>query len=114
MTLSALLPLLSESERFQELIDRLREPISHETLIAPEAPTPYAVGALWRSFGAPVVVVTSQPESARRLTDQLFTWLGEDAPIYHFTENETLPYERLTPDRGATHQRIRAMAALED
>jgi transcription-repair coupling factor (superfamily II helicase) len=114
MTLSALLPLLSESERFQELIDRLREPTSRETLIAPEAPTPYAVGALWRSFGAPVVVVTPQPESARRLTDQLFTWLGEDAPIYQFTENETLPYERLTPDRGATHQRIRAMAALED
>ena len=114
MTLSALLPLLSESERFQELMDRLREPVSHEALIAPEAPTPYVVGALWRAFGAPVVVVTPQPEAARRLADQLFTWLGEDAPVYQFAENETLPYERLSPDRGATHQRIRSLAALED
>ena len=114
MTLSALLPLLSESERFQELIDRLRAPESREVLIAPDAPTPYVVGALWRAFGAPVVVVTPQPETARRLTDQLFTWLGEDAPVFQFAETETLPYERLSPDRGATHQRIRSLAALED
>ncbi|MBT3942478.1 MAG: transcription-repair coupling factor, partial [Chloroflexi bacterium] len=114
MTLSALLPLLTESERFQELIERLQGPSARETLIAPDAPTPYAVGALWRSFGAPVVVVTPQPEAARRLTDQLYTWLGDDAPIHQFAENETLPYERLTPDRGATHQRIRSLAALED
>jgi transcription-repair coupling factor (superfamily II helicase) len=114
MTLSALLPLLSESERFQELIDRLHKPSAREALIAPDAPTPYAVGALWRSFGAPVVVVAPQPEAARRLTDQLYTWLGDDAPIFQFAENETLPYERLTPDRGATHQRIRSLAALED
>lgn len=114
MTLSALLPLLTESERFQELIERLQGPVSRETLIAPDAPTPYVVGALWRSFGAPIVVVTPQPEAARRLTDQLFTWLGDDAPIHQFAENETLPYERLTPDRGATHQRIRSLAALED
>ncbi|HJM52456.1 MAG TPA: transcription-repair coupling factor [Dehalococcoidia bacterium] len=114
MTLSALLPLLSESERFQELIHRLRAPRSREVLIAPDAPTPYAVGALWRSLGAPIVVVTPQPESARRLTAQLYTWLGDNAPIYQFAENETLPYERLSPDRGATHQRLRSLAALED
>ncbi|MFP6679008.1 MAG: transcription-repair coupling factor [Dehalococcoidia bacterium] len=114
MTLSALLPLFTENERLQELIERLQGPNSRETLIVPEAPTPYVVGALWRSFGAPVVVVTAQPEAARRLTDQLFTWLGEDAPIHQFAENETLPYERLTPDRGATQQRIRSLAALQD
>ena len=81
MTLSALLPLLSESERFQDLMDRLREPVSHEALIAPGAPTPYVVGARGRAFGAPVVVVTPQPEGARRLADPCFTLLGGDAPV---------------------------------
>ncbi|MDA1257016.1 MAG: transcription-repair coupling factor [Chloroflexi bacterium] len=114
MTLSALLPLLNESERFQELIDRLRKPEVREALIAPDAPTPYVVGALWRVFGAPVVVVTPLPDAARRLADQLYTWLGDDAPIFQFAENESLPFERLSPDRAATHQRIRALAALED
>ncbi|MEE8363754.1 MAG: hypothetical protein V3S18_06770, partial [Dehalococcoidia bacterium] len=113
MTLSALLPLLSQTERFGELIESLRRPAASLSLVAPEPPTAYTVASLWREFGAPVIVLAPGPDIARRIADQLFTWCGDDAPVFQFVENETLPFERLSPDRGATHQRLRALAALE-
>ena len=57
-------------------------------------------------------VLTPNPESARKLHDRLFTWLGDDAPIFHFAESEDIPFERYVPDLGASHQRLRALAAL--
>ncbi|MEE8443216.1 MAG: DEAD/DEAH box helicase, partial [Dehalococcoidia bacterium] len=63
-------------------------------------------------LGVPILVVTPRPEDARRLYDRLLAYWGEETPVYHYTELEALPFERLTPDTATTHQRLRALAAL--
>ena len=112
MSLSGLLPLLGETEQFAALLNSLRPPRARAAAIAPDPATEYVVAALWRESDAPMFVLTPNPESARKLHDRLFTWLGDDAPIFHFAESEDIPFERYVPDLGASHQRLRALAAL--
>jgi transcription-repair coupling factor (superfamily II helicase) len=112
MSLSGLLPLLGETEQFAALLNSLRAPRAQAALIAPDPATECTVAALWRESGAPIFVLTPNPESARKLHDRLFTWLGDDAPIFHFAESEDIPFERYVPDHGASHNRLRALSAL--
>ncbi len=82
------------------------------TAIIPDAAAAYTLAALWAELDVPVLVVTPNPESARRLADQLAVWAGEDAPFFQFVETENIPFERYVPDPGSTHLRLRALAAL--
>ena len=111
MTLSGLLPLLTRNRQFGELIETLRLGTGREAIVAPDPATAYLVAAIWREFGAPVVVVTSNPEAARRLADQLAVWRS-DAPVFQFAETENIPFEHYVPDMLSTHQRLQALAAL--
>ena len=112
MSLSGLLPLLGETEQFAALLNSLHAPRAQAAVIAPDPATECTVAALWRESGAPIFVLTPNPDSARRLHDRLFTWLGDDAPVFHFSESEDIPFERYVPDHGASHTRLRALAAL--
>ena len=113
MTLSGLLPLLTRNKQFGELIDALRLGTGREAVVAPDPATAYLVAAIWREFGAPVVVVTPNPEAARRLADQLGVW-RDDSPVFQFAETENIPFEHYIPDMLSTHQRLQALAALID
>ena len=112
MSLSGLLPLLGQTEQFSGLINSLKSPRGQAAAIAPDPATEATIATLWREIDAPVFVLTPNPESARKLHDRLFTWLGDSAPIFHFAESEDIPFERYVPDLGASHQRIRTLAAL--
>lgn len=112
MSLSGLLPLLGRTAQFSGLINSLKSPRGQAAAIAPDPATEATIATLWREIDAPVFVLTPNPESARKLHDRLFTWLGDSAPIFHFAESEDIPFERYVPDLGASHQRIRTLAAL--
>ncbi len=73
---------------------------------------PGYIGALWRQKGRPLLVITPRPEDARRLHDQLLTYLGEGGPVYLLPEPEVLPFERLSVDANTSNQRLAALAAL--
>jgi len=79
-----------------------------------EAGISYAIAGLWSSIDLPVVVIAPAADSARRLTDQIYTWVGDDAEVYQFSELEILPYERISPDSQAVNARIRALDALHN
>ncbi|MEK7807097.1 MAG: hypothetical protein AAB528_05110, partial [Chloroflexota bacterium] len=66
----------------------------------------------WRRQLGPLVVITPRPEDARRLHDQIQTYLGETAPVYLLPEPEVLPFERLAVDANTSNQRLAALAAL--
>ena len=68
--------------------------------------------ALWRRMRAPTLVLTPRPDDARRLHDQLLTYLGEDSPAYLLAEPAVLPFERLAVDAHTVNQRLTALAAL--
>ena len=111
MTLSGLLPLLTRNSQLGELIDALRLGMGREAIVAPDPATAYLVAAIWCEFGAPVVVVTPNPEAARRLTDQMGVWQA-GAPLFQFAETENIPFEHYVPDILSTHQRLQTLAAL--
>lgn len=72
---------------------------------------PAYIGALWRQQSTPMLVLTPRPDDARRLHDQLLTYLGDDEPVYLLPEPEVLPFERLAVDSNTTNQRLAALAA---
>ena len=79
---------------------------------APESARPCIIAALWHHLDIPALVIVPRPEDARRLHDQLLSYLGEEAPVYLFSEPEVLPFERLVADTATNNQRMLALAAL--
>ena len=112
-SLGALWSLLEASPEFKRLLAAAgRARLDARMQVASEA-TPFALSALWKEAGLPVLVVTPRPEDARRLYDQLTVWAGDDA-VLHFPETETLPFERVVSDAETTIQRLRTLAAVLD
>ncbi|MCH8800105.1 MAG: SpoIIE family protein phosphatase [Chloroflexi bacterium] len=72
------------------------------------------LASLWRRQRGPILVVTPRPDDARRLHDQLLTYLGEEQPIHLLPEPEVLPFERLAVDANTGNQRLTALAALAE
>ena len=70
------------------------------------------IASLARRAEAPTLVITPRPEDARRLHDQLLSWLGEDSPVHLLPEPEVLPFERLAVDGNTSNQRLATLAAL--
>ena len=73
---------------------------------------PVYIAALWESRRVPTLVITPRPEDARRLHDQLLTYLGEEEPVHLLPEPEVLPFERLAVDANTSNQRLAALASL--
>jgi transcription-repair coupling factor (superfamily II helicase) len=73
---------------------------------------PAYIAALWLQQKVPLLVITPRPEDARRLHDQLLTYLGEEQAVYLLPEPEVLPFERLAVDSYTCNQRLAALAAL--
>ena len=111
--LGALWSLLEASPEFKRLLAAAgRAHLGARMQVASEA-TAFALSALWRQAGLPVLVVVPRPEDARRLYDQIVVWAGDDA-VLHFPETETLPFERVVSDSDTTVQRLRTLAAILD
>ncbi|MCH8223417.1 MAG: transcription-repair coupling factor [Chloroflexi bacterium] len=112
MALEPLLQLLAESDELDEIRKGLQREDRDVAATVLDAATSCTIASLWRTLGRPMLVVTPAADMARRLTDQLPTWTGDDEHVYQFAELEILPYERLSPDSQAIHQRIQSLAAL--
>ena len=112
MSLKGLIDGLRVNHAFRRLTDGLASVgQAQETSVFP-AGVPYLLSGLWHSLGAPMLVVKARPEEARRLHDQLVTYLGEDALVYLLPESEVLPFERLASDAATTNQRLLALSSL--
>ncbi|MDA0734987.1 MAG: transcription-repair coupling factor [Chloroflexi bacterium] len=59
-----------------------------------------------------MLVLTPRPEDARRLHDQILTYVGDDELVYLLPEPEVLPFERLAVDARTSNQRLAALSAL--
>lgn len=109
--LAGLLGLVSKMPQFEGVIEQLRsrKPAAVSVL---QAAKPLVLGGLWHELDVPTVIVTPQPDGARKLYDQLVAYWDQERAIYHFAELEALPFERITPDTATVHERIDALAAL--
>ena len=112
MSLKGLFELLGDHSAYQRLRESIGSGQMVQQIAAPEAARPYLIAALWRHLGTPLLAIVPRPEDARRLHDQLLSYLGEEGPVYLFPEPEILPFERLVADAATNNQRMLALAAL--
>ncbi|OGN99583.1 MAG: hypothetical protein A2Y90_00510, partial [Chloroflexi bacterium RBG_13_52_12] len=108
--LGKLLELIGQMPGYRRLIEEINQK-SGGTVVMLDAARPYLVAALYESLQVPVVLVTAQPEHARKLQEQLSSWCSSGRMML-FPEPDVLPYERLSPDTSTGMERIQVLSEL--
>ena len=112
MALTGLLSLLGSQPWLQRHLRNLASPKARPSLTLNPDHHPLYLAAVWQLQRRPVVAICPRLDDARRLHDQLLTYLGDDAPVFLLPEPEVLPFERLAVDARTNNQRLSALAAL--
>src|SRR3972149_5366484 len=108
--LSQLTNLIKTMPAYRHLLDELKGR-GDKAVVTLDAARPYLVAALYRDLRLPVLVVTAQPENAKKVHEQLLSWCpgGE---VMLFPEPDVLPYERLVSDTTTEMERLQALVVL--
>ena len=111
MSLNGILKLLERHPEFSRTLDQAACG-NLDTVSVRQGARAAFIASLAQRTSGPLLVVAPRPEDARRLHDQLLTWLGEEGPVHLLPEPEVLPFERLAVDGNTGNQRLATLAAL--
>ena len=78
MSLIGLLSAVAGNTVYQRQLAEIRQSQPAPPVTTRPGARPAYIAALWRELQAPILVLTPRPEDARRLHDQLLTFLGEE------------------------------------
>ena len=112
MSLSGILSAIYHHPEYRRLLDHATNSSEPPQITVRQGGRPAYIAAFWLQQRSPLLVITPRPEDARRLHDQLLTYLGEQEPVYLLPEPEVLPFERLVVDAQTSNQRLIALSAL--
>ena len=114
MNLSLLLALLQEMPAYRQLVRDLSTAESEHKAVVLDAARPYVIAALYHELNVPIMVVTAQPESARKLHEQLRVWCPPSVELHRLPELDFLPYDsyRLSAFSHQMLERLRALTIL--
>ncbi len=113
MNLSCLLSVIEQNADYQKLVKALAKPSGAEhKLVISDAAKSYLIAALYQKLKLPVLVVTAQPENARRLYDELQLWCPSTALLHFFPDIDFLAGESSSADSGAVTERLQALSTL--
>ena len=114
MNLSLLLALLGEMPAYRQLVRELSTAEDEHRVVVLDAARPYLIAALYQELNLPVMVVTAQPEGARKLHEQLRVWCSPSADLHRLPELDFLPYDssRLSALSYQMLERLRALTTL--
>jgi transcription-repair coupling factor (superfamily II helicase) len=113
MNLSCLLSLIEQVPGYKQLKGELLEPQGkYIKLVVSDAAKPFIIAALHNELNLPVLVIVAQPESAKRLYDELQAWCPSSALIQSFPEADFLAGEYSASDVAATTERLRTLSVL--
>ena len=112
MPLTGILSVLDQHPLFLQHLKDIAGSSSAAHISLRQGARPAFIGALWQQRNGPMLVISPRPEDARRLHDQLLTYLGDTQALHLLPEPEVLPFERLAVDAGTSNQRLAALAAL--
>jgi transcription-repair coupling factor (superfamily II helicase) len=114
MNLSCLLSLLKEMPAYRQLVGELSTVEGEHKAIILDAAKPYLIAALYEELNLPLMVVTGQPETARKLYEQLRVWCFPSAELHRLPELDFLPYDssQLSAVSYQMLERLRALATL--
>lgn len=112
MDLSPLTSLIQNITVYKQLKDKLLGPHSNGIkLVVADAIRPMLIAALHRELDVPVLLVAAQPESARRLYDELQVWCQDSTYLYLLSETDLLLHE--SAYNGTTDvERLKTLSAL--
>ncbi|AZS72258.1 transcription-repair coupling factor [Streptomyces lydicus] len=115
MSLTGLLDVVAKdpalAEAVQAAVDGHRPQVD---LVGPPAARPFAIAALARQAGRPVLAVTATGREAEDLAAALRSLMpaGEDNSVVEFPSWETLPHERLSPRSDTVGRRLAVLRRL--
>jgi transcription-repair coupling factor (superfamily II helicase) len=114
MNLSLLLSLLKEMPAYRQLVGELSAAKDEHKAVILDAAKPYFIAALYDELNLPLMVVTAQPESARKLHEQLRAWCSPSVELHRLPELDFLPYDsyRLSAISYQMLERLRALSTL--
>jgi transcription-repair coupling factor (superfamily II helicase) len=114
MNLSLLLSLLHEMPAYRQLVKELSAVKGEHKATILDAAKAYLIAALYEELDLPLMVVTGQPESARKLHEQLRAWCSPSAELHRLPELDFLPYDssQLSAVSYQMMERLRTLATL--
>ncbi len=108
--LENLLQLIEYLPEYRRILEQIENHDSG-TLEVLDAAKPYLVAAIYRNLKLPVLLVTAQPENAKKIHDQLLIWYPSGRLLL-FPEPDALPYERLASDTDTEMEMLRVLTSL--
>jgi len=112
--LRELLHLIEDMPAYKELIGQLKQKSGQaRKVLALDAAKPFLIAALSQSLPVPVLVITAQPENAKRLYDQISLWSAQDYWNI-IPEPDTLPYQRTVSDFSVQQDRLQVLFDLSE
>ena len=113
MNLSCLLSLLKEVPAYRQLVEGLVSAKGEHKVIVLDAAKPYLIAALHEELNRPLIVITAQPEGAKKLHEQLQAWCPPSANLHGFPELDFSPYEySVSYPSNTMVERLQALATL--
>ena len=110
LDLTQLLRLIEEMPAYCRLIEERHPQYRENRVVVLDAAKPYLIAALHGRWRLPMLIVTAQPENAKKLYEQLLIWSNSRAKL--FPEPDALPYERVTSDVSTELERVQVLSAL--
>ena len=106
--------MLQEMPAYRQLVGELSTVEGEHKATVLDTAKPYLIAALYEELNLPLMVVTSQPESARKLNEQLRAWCSPSAELHRLPELDFLPYgsSQLSAVSYQMMERLRALAIL--
>ncbi|MGP3989452.1 transcription-repair coupling factor [Streptomyces sp. 3N207] len=112
MSLHGLLDAVTKDPALEEAVKAAADGNRHHVdIVGPAAARPFAVAALARSAGRPVLAVTATGREAEDLGAALRSLLPEEG-IVEYPSWETLPHERLSPRSDTVGRRLAVLRRL--
>ena len=114
VNLSRLLSLFQETPAYRQLVGQLSTARGECKAGILNVARPYLIAALYEELNLPFMVLTAQPEDARRLYEQLRVWCSPSANLLRLPELDYLPYDSYQPSTISYQmlERLRALSVL--
>jgi len=111
--LSRLLSLIEQVPGYRQLKGELTGLQEKDIrLVVADAVKPFVIAALHEELNLPILVIAAQPESAKRLYDELQAWCPSATWLQFFPEIDILAGEYLTSDIFTIAERLRTLSAF--
>ena len=112
LNLGSLLPLIEEVPAYKELVSNLKHvQRSNQRALILDSAKPFLIAALYQNLRLPVLVITAQPENAKRLYEQISLWCNTEE-LNIFPDPDTLAYQRTISDFSIEQERLQVLNTL--